>query len=105
MPKTEFESILRTILKFHNAKTAFVTEYSTKRGWHIYITLHSTELNNQEIVLYQLLLGSDRRREFFNYCRIKNGIERWNVLFAWKANRKKEIVSREEFQQCYAVSV
>ncbi len=70
----------------------------TTGGFHIRIELSSSlELNDKDIVFLQLLLGSDWRREVFNFRRIHEGVfaDNWNVLFLEK-RRGGRIVSWEQ---------
>jgi len=54
----------------------------TRKGYHIRLIIDFPfKVTSEEIVLLQLLLGSDWKREMLNYLRVKNGIEDWNKLF------------------------
>lgn len=57
----------------------------TPHGYHIKIEIRQ-DLDDIDILILQLLLGSDYRREFFNYQRIKAGVKNWNILFDKKEN-------------------
>jgi len=68
----------------------------TGKGIHIYLKAHSVdELNPIDIVILQFALGSDFKRELFNYRRVRGYIENkkvpkgWNVLFKVKVKRDK----------------
>jgi len=73
-----------------------IVEKSTKHGKHITINFESEQkLDDRDICFLQLLIGSDWRRELFNWCRIRSGCRKWNVLFARKYNSKMKEISRE----------
>jgi hypothetical protein len=70
----------------------------TKKGFHTYLTVSSnkTDLLPKDIVCLQSLLGSDFKRECFNFLRVKSGMllnENWNVLFSkkWDSNGVKSV--------------
>jgi hypothetical protein len=57
----------------------------TRKGYHIRLIIDFPfKVTSEEIVLLQLLLGSDWKREMLNYLRVKNGIDDWNKLFIAK---------------------
>jgi hypothetical protein len=57
----------------------------TRKGYHLRLIIDFPfKVTSEEIVLLQLLLGSDWKREMLNYLRVKNGIEDWNKLFIAK---------------------
>jgi len=69
-----------------------VEVYETKRGIHIYVYASSKrKVSDEEIVVIQLALGSDYKREIFNWTRVISNPrpKRWNVLF-----RDKEKITR-----------
>jgi hypothetical protein len=57
----------------------------TKRGWHLYFRTYSVASGLEPIML-QAILGSDWKRELFNYAKWKEGREmsEWNVLYSEK---------------------
>lgn len=64
----------------------------TAHGYHFYYDVpvfpsYSEHVQYTRVIL-QLLLGSDYKREAFNWRRVRDGIENWNVLF--KAKFRKE---------------
>ena len=79
----------------------------TAKGYHIYFTLEH-KLSDPEIIALQAIMGSDYRREMFNWLRTANGnwekykeknLE-WNVMFSSKKriiNGRFKEVSREVF--------
>jgi len=61
-----------------------VEVYETVKGIHIYIYASSErKISDGEIVVIQLALGSDYKRELFNWTRVISNPKpkRWNVLF------------------------
>jgi len=69
-----------------------VEVYETKRGIHIYVYASSKrKVSDEEIVVIQLALGSDYKREIFNWTRVISNPrpKRWNVLF-----KDKEKITR-----------
>jgi hypothetical protein len=60
--------------------------YETKQGHHIYIDV-CNKLSNEDLVFFQLLLGSDYVRECWYWKQIKYTSlkhREWNVLFSKK---------------------
>jgi hypothetical protein len=58
----------------------------SRKGWHIEFIIQNP-INDYEIVLLQLLLGSDWKRECFNLLRVHSGKfknQSWNILFKKK---------------------
>ncbi|MCW7078991.1 MAG: hypothetical protein OCU22_07705 [Canidatus Methanoxibalbensis ujae] len=71
--------------------------YETKRGFHLYIDLKEPaylKKNKAFIVILQLLLMSDWKREVFNLSRVMSMFflnveyENWNILFYCKRDTK-----------------
>lgn len=64
--------------------------YDTRKGQHLYISSeHETIKSDYAVLFLQLVLGSDRKREFFNLERLEanNGkTKNWNILFIKKYN-------------------
>lgn len=58
---------------------------STTKGYHIYLNT-GDKRSDYEVILIQALLGSDWRREIFNYRRVRRGqtMQNWNILFVSK---------------------
>jgi len=74
-----------------------VEVYETSKGLHIYVYVFTKrQLTNQDIVVLQLALGSDYKRELFNWVRVRqnNDIKHWNILFRRKYENGK-LVSME----------
>jgi len=72
--------------------------YETTKGYHFYLWSEGETPSPIQQVLIQLALGSDYRREIFNYKRVwsKKIPARWNLLFQSKYDEKGKRVSREE---------
>lgn len=72
--------------------------YETARGFHIYLWSEGEKPKPIEVVIIQLALSSDYRREMFNYLRVwsKKPPEHWNVLWKTKYDKEGNIVSREK---------
>lgn len=62
-----------------------IEERKTKHGWHRTI-VWNRKFKPAETIVMQLLLGSDREREAFNFKRIltEPATNRWNLLFKYK---------------------
>jgi len=77
-----------------------VEVHHTKNGFHV--RMHcDNEIDDKTAVFMQLALGSDYRREVFNWLRIERGCKDWNILFSTKTivNKVGQIVevSKEEY--------
>jgi len=72
--------------------------YETSKGYHLYLWSEGETPSAVQQVLIQMALGSDYRREIFNYKRVwsKKIPPRWNLLFCSKYDDNGKIVSREE---------
>lgn len=79
----EFVSKLRFASINLGLEIGKVKVYETNKGLHIYIDVYSElKLNSKDICFIQLLLGSDYKRELFNWIRIRGRYRgKWNVLF------------------------
>lgn len=91
-------------LKNYNPKLEFQIErFQTHKGWHVRIKVNSY-LSDKDILISQLLCGSDYKRELRNYVRILSGKfknQEWNVLFCEKMKYDKKsgklrTISREK---------
>ena len=72
--------------------------FETNKGLHIYVKIGSkNKLKNTDIVVLQLVLGSDYKREIYNWMRVRNGgnVKYWNKLFK-KKTVKGVVVSEEK---------
>ncbi len=80
-----YEVVMRELL---DVKAVF----ETKRGLHFYI---ETEKKKKEIevILLQLFLGSDYKRELFNYRHVKNKVKKWNVLFIDREKERADLLT------------
>lgn len=61
--------------------------------WHVRLELKE-ELEDVEVLVLQLFLGSDPVRELYNLRRVKNGQVNWNILFASNTVSEKEEVKK-----------
>ena len=69
----------------------------TAKGFHIYLWCADIKPTPVDKVVIQLILGSDYRRELFNYLRVcgRETPRKWNVLFATKYDGNGNKISRE----------
>ena len=94
----EIANKLNFLTSFFGIRVIDVKVYETNKGLHLYISLYSNvELTDEDIVVLQLALGSDYKREIFNWLRVRSRdkFKHWNVLFKVKYKNGK-IISREE---------
>ena len=94
----EIANKLNFLKTFFGIRVIDVKVYETSKGLHLYISLYSNvELTDEDIVVLQLALGSDYKREIFNWLRVRSRdkFKHWNVLFKVKYKNGK-IISREE---------
>jgi hypothetical protein len=68
------------LIKFLRMESIAISK--TKHGYHIRIAIKK-HLGDKEILLTQILLGSDINREIYNLCRVLNGeiTRNWNRLY------------------------
>ncbi|RLF40497.1 MAG: hypothetical protein DRN12_05295 [Thermoplasmata archaeon] len=93
---------IKKVIELLGLKVRYWEIYKTNNGWHHYIGVDN-KLTDLEVVLVQALMGSDFKRECFNYLRVKSGkfsYDDWNVLFKRKyevdlVNGDVKLVSRE----------
>ena len=84
------------VRKFFQITDHMIEEHPTRHGKHIIIHIYTEkELRDGDICFLQLLLGSDWRRELFNWLRVRSGCKKWNVLFKKKYNHKMRLISKE----------
>jgi len=76
---------------------AFV--HKTTNGYHVRLYVTEPDICDAEVVLFQTLMGSDLKREVFNYLRVLNDKANWNVLFEHKENSKGIIISKENMDK------
>jgi len=82
---TELEWLFSTAHRLNICASTIGLE-RTKRGWHMTV-IWNRRFKPSEIVMIQLLLGSDIQRERLNAQRIMSGKasnRRWNLLFKEK---------------------
>jgi hypothetical protein len=99
----DFENEVKTILRILNLKKAKYKRYKTTNGYHIYLDLKKP-MRDSYVVIIQCLLGSDKKREMFNFERVVNKQKYWNVLFGSKYKGGK-LVSKETFIEEDEISI
>ena len=83
----QFVDKLRFLERFYGIYFKSIEVYETNKGYHFYLKVTTErKLNNKDIVVLQLALGSDYKRELFNWLRVRRGqkFKHWNVLFKCK---------------------
>lgn len=97
----EFAERMQFISAFMGIEFKRLRIYETRRGLHVYLWCGDKKPSPQEAVIIQLALGSDYRREIFNWLRVKDDTKgaRWNILFQGKYNSKGRRVSQEEHSE------
>jgi len=97
----EFAERMHFITMFVSIEFKKLSVYETHKGLHIYLWCKDKKPSPQETVVIQLALGSDYRREIFNWLRVKDDTEdaRWNILFQGKYNGNGKRVSQEEHSE------
>ena len=83
----DFVDKLRFLQIFYGIYLESIDIYETNKGYHFYLKVKTErKLNNKDIVVLQLALGSDYKRELFNWLRVRRNqkFKRWNVLFKSK---------------------
>jgi len=89
-PSKFVEEFVNKLIFIEDILKVFTDEievYETRRGIHIYVYASSKrKISDEEIVVIQLALGSDYKREIFNWSRVISNPrpKRWNVLFKGK---------------------
>jgi len=94
----EIADKLNFLKTFFGIRVIDVKVYETNKGLHLYIPICSNvELTDEDVVVLQLALGSDYKRELFNWLRVRSRdkFKHWNVLFKVKYKNGK-IISKEE---------
>ena len=94
----EIANKLNFLASYFSISVIDVKVYETNKGLHLYISIYSSvELDDRDIVVLQLALGSDYKREIFNWLRVRSRdkFKHWNVLFKVKYKNGK-IISKEE---------
>jgi hypothetical protein len=80
--KRDFMRRYQALYRYFRFKLVDYEITETRKGYHVRLIIDFPfKVTSEEIVLLQLLLGSDWKREMLNYLRVKNGIEDWNKLF------------------------
>lgn len=84
------------VLNILKIKPDGVTVRSTARGYHIYLEVEG-EYTSFDLCFLQMALGSDYKREVFNYMRFKDSLSKeWNVMFSKKMDANGTILSQEK---------
>lgn len=91
------------VLSFFNIQADNGAVYKTNKGYHIYIFIERP-LPPKTLVFIQLMMGSDYKREMFNYARINAGLINWNVLFRRKWV-DSALVSQEELLEQFTLDL
>lgn len=62
-----------------------IEAFETKNGYHVLVTVDE-DIDPRDVMLIQILLGSDINREIFNFIRNYNGelMKHWNRLYTKK---------------------
>ena len=76
-----------------------VSVCETTKGYHVVLETYETIMEQKDILILQLFLGSDKQRELFGYRRIINSIENWNVLFSKKTDSDGNVLSEEIYNE------
>lgn len=92
----EFAEHLNFVLGVMGLQATDIEVCGTKKGYHIRIILDRELEEAKDIIILQLILGSDRNRELFGYRRVLNNVINWNVLFNKKTTKQGKILSREK---------
>lgn len=71
------------LVKYFNLNSVEVCK--TRKGYHVKIVI-TKQLEPRDILLLQILLGSDINREIYNFVRQQNGelLKNWNRLYTKK---------------------
>jgi hypothetical protein len=82
--------------KFGKLRVKSVDVRRTRHGYHVRLFVKN-KVRDQALNFLQLALGSDYRREAFNFRRLSvlKRMKPWNVLYAWKFNSQVRITSYE----------
>ncbi|MCK4329446.1 hypothetical protein KAX02_06350 [candidate division WOR-3 bacterium] len=93
----EIAERLRFITMFTSFEFVRLVVYETRKGFHLYFWTSKPKPSAKDKVMIQLALGSDYRREIFNYLRICMTPlpKKWNVLFQSKYDKEGNKVSEE----------
>lgn len=81
-----------------DVKPVGVIVRSTAKGYHLYLDVVSEkELDSFAICFLQMALGSDYKRETFNFMRFRQSLNKdWNVLFVRKYDGNGNLLSMEK---------
>ena len=85
-------------------KLDWVDVCETRKGFHVRIKINK-KLDDRDILLLQILLGSDINREIYNFVRQQNGelLSNWNRLYTKKwivlGTKIIEEISEEKYSE------
>jgi hypothetical protein len=81
-----------------DVKPVGVIVRSTAKGYHLYLDVVSEKpLDSFALCFLQMALGSDYKRETFNYMRFRQSLSKdWNVLFMRKYDGNGVLLSMEK---------
>jgi hypothetical protein len=98
---TELIDRIKFIRIFTPFKIYRIQVRETARGFHVYLWVDGQHPTPAEAVLVQMALGSDYRREIFNYRRVwpNKHPERWNILFKAKYDNEGNLISEEKLSE------
>ena len=96
---------IRTVLSMFNLKVIIKNSSlkRTRNGFHLYLDIKSKFfVDDLTLCFLQAVMGSDYKREMFNWNRIVYGDDwqkkHWNVLFNQKFYRKGDEIKRVSFE-------
>jgi len=101
----EFASKIVFAFRLFNIDYVSTEVYETNKGYHVYVYANpKIELDNKDVIIIQLILGSDYKREAFNLYRVMSGEygqkdRSWNVLFHRKFSKGVEVSSEKSTEQ------
>lgn len=103
---------IRTVLSMFNLKVVLKNSSikRTTNGFHLYLDLKSKRfIDDLSLCFIQTAMGSDYKREMFNWNRIIYGEgwqkKYWNVLFNQKFYRKGSKIKRVSFERPMPISI
>jgi hypothetical protein len=87
--------VFRFEFQFGKLQLTDLEAMRTKHGWHLYLEVRN-KMRDLDRVFVQLMLGSDFKRELFNYRRVKLGETDWNFLFRDRYDANHELIYVEK---------
>ena len=89
---------METVCEVLEVELESIRIMETGKGYHIHGVILG-DVDDKDVIIIQMALGSDYLRELYNLRRVRNGIKNWNVLFSSKykeENGKLVKVSEEK---------